>query len=154
MYGMPYHSITSHFPEWFRIVALRSLNAECQERYFKDIKSTTKSTNYQPDHILVNSLVRLEVKRGEKELGKSLPAQESVISRHWAAFSPRINTVIDAQIIRDDEPSFAAHRERIADYLLDGHWHQETSDGSYTFFDGEKELASRDGPNVILMHFR
>lgn len=58
---MPFHSITVHYATWFRLIPLRSLNAECQERFFKDIKRAAETTNFSHDHLMTNSLIRLQV---------------------------------------------------------------------------------------------
>ena len=154
MFRMPFHSITSHFPEWFRIVALRSLSAECQERFFKYIIGLENSTKYQPEHIQVNAMTRLHMKRLEGDFGRSLKSQESAIARMWELFPKRNNTIITQSMIDEDPTGFAAHKERISDYLLDECWHEELEDGSWIFLDGEGEAEERSGNYVQLMHFR
>ena len=63
MYGMPFHSITAHFFEWFRFIPLRSVNSENQERCFKDIKIAEATTNFNQEHMTCNVLIRSQVKR-------------------------------------------------------------------------------------------
>ena len=62
MFGMPFHSITAHFAEWFRIIPLRSVNSESHERVFKDVKSTERTTNFDREHLLSNGLTRVQVR--------------------------------------------------------------------------------------------
>lgn len=143
MFGMAYHSITCHFPEWYRLLSLRSINAENQERFFKDIKSTTRSTNFQHDHIVLNSLIRLQVKAESTEQAKSFHLQEGKIAREWQRLSPCSGTIITKKKADENIAAFAAHRMRIADFLLEGVWHEEDECGNHIFFDGEHDLQQR-----------
>lgn len=151
---MPYHSITSHFPEWYRIVALRSLNAENQERCFKDIKNSTRSTNFHHQHIILNSLIRLQVKAKKSSNGSSLSLQERQISREWNKLTPRQSTIITRPMIDENVLLFCAHKKRIGDYLLDGCWHEEDANGNWHFNDGADCLQERLSPSLLPMHLR
>lgn len=153
MYGMPFHSILSHFAEWFRIVALRSLAAENQERFFKMIKRTTQSTNYRDDHLIVNSLIRLQSKAIDGQIGSSWKTQESSISVEWANMPPREPTIIPAHIITEHPTLFAAHKHRIIDYVNDGLWHVEEEEGSWVFRDGDRD-GIPEGTKIKPMHIR
>ena len=149
MFGMHYHSLSTHFAEYYRIVSLRSLNAENQERYFKDIKSTMSTTNYDPDHILVNCLLRLQVKKH----GQSFLRCQTRIEKEARRLPPRPNNIITRQMIEENVLAFAAHKKRIADYLLDGCWHEE-NDGNWVFYDCEATNVERVSPNLRQMHIR
>ena len=61
LFGMPFHSITAHYALWFRLIPLSSMNAENQERFFKEIKSACTTTNFQNDHLLTNAILRVQV---------------------------------------------------------------------------------------------
>ena len=148
---MPYHSITSHFPEWFRIVPLRSLNAENQERVFKDVKQSTKTTNFNHDHLMINALLRSAVKILQGKLAKNFGNQESTISKEWKGIPSRPATVITQRMIDEDPAAFALHKKRISDFLLDGNWHTVLEDGSWVFKDGESDICNS---TMKPMHFR
>ena len=61
MFGGYFHSITSHAPLLYRMVCLRSLNAEMQTQMFGQSKAITKATSSQrPEHIITNILLRLQ----------------------------------------------------------------------------------------------
>ncbi len=47
MFGRYFHSLTYHSPLVFRIISLRSLATEVQERMFNQCKSITKATSNQ-----------------------------------------------------------------------------------------------------------
>ena len=57
MFGKYFHSLTTHAPLLNRIISLRSLNAELQERAFGQANAICKTTsNYHPDHIISNKV--------------------------------------------------------------------------------------------------
>ena len=115
MFGMPFHSITSHFAEWYRLIALRSMAAENQERFFKTIKETTKSTNYTDDHLVTNALIRIQSKIEEELVGKAWRVQETEISKESKQLPARHQTIITKQMIDENPTLFATHKKRIAD---------------------------------------
>ena len=52
------HSIVSHAPLLFKIISLRSVNAETHERMFGQMKQITKATsNYHPNKVITNALI-------------------------------------------------------------------------------------------------
>ena len=152
MFGMPFHSITCHFGEWFRLIALSSLNAENQERVFKDIKNTEGTTNFQPEHLSTNCLIRTQVKTDEGKMGKCYAKQENHIHKESAQLPASPASLITPDMIAEDVAAFAAHRHRISDYLLEGCWNNTNENGVWRFNDGEAD----DTPNSDLkpMHFR
>ena len=155
MFGMPLHSISSHFPELYRLVSLRSINAENQERFFKHIKSSTVASNKHPHHILTNAVIRLQAKSDGASFGQSLPKQEGKIAREWSWLQPRSNTIITKRMIESNIVAFSAHRKRISDYLLDSSWHEVDDQGNWVFFDGEERKMVPEGPqSVAPMHIR
>ena len=152
MYGMPFHSITAHFGEWYRLVALRSIAAENQERFFKSIKSSTTSTNYRDDHLTTNALLRIQSKQEDSLLAKDWLLQESVIAKEARRLPPRGQTIITEAMAAENPALLAAHKRRVADFLLDGSWHQEEN-GNLIFKDGEEDVPPIN-TNVQLMHIR
>jgi hypothetical protein len=152
MFGMPFHSISSHFAEWYRLVALRSIAAENQERFFKVIKESTKSTNFSDDHLVANALIRIQSKIDEDMIGSAWRIQESSISTEFSRLPQRRQTIITKEMIEENPTLFAAHKRRIADYLLEGLWHEE-QEGHWIFYDG----SENDAPSTTTikpMHIR
>ena len=50
-------------PLMLRIVSGKSANTELEERTFNTMKRTTSSTsNFHPDHVILNAIIRLQVK--------------------------------------------------------------------------------------------
>ena len=84
-------------------------------------------------------------------MGKCYNLQESKISTEWKTMPSRPRNIITAQMIEEDVTSFAAHKVRISDYLLEGLWHT-VEDGSWKFFDGASEGEIKS--DLIPMHFR
>lgn len=152
MFGMPFHSISMHFPEWYRLVSLRSIEAENQERFFKHIKASTKTTNYQDDHLITNSLIRLQAKAAVGDLGKSWNTQESTISKEWSKLPKRTGTIITKAMVESDVARFAAHKRRISDYLLEGCWHT-VEGGNWVFRDGSDDITP-ECSTIEPMHIR
>lgn len=153
MFGMPFHSITTHFAEWYRLISLRSLCAENQERFFKDIKSTTPSTNFQKGHLQTNALIRNQSRARENMLGESWRLQESSIAKEWRFLPARPSTIITKRMVEANVALFAAHKARISDYLLEGIWHTETDDGNWIFKDGANDSVP-DETNLVPWHIR
>ena len=57
VFGRYFHSITCHSPLLLRIITLRSVNTEVQERMFGQAKQITRSTScLRPDHVITNIL--------------------------------------------------------------------------------------------------
>ena len=77
MFGRYYHSLTAHAAALFRIILLRSLNTEQQERIFQQAKGITKGTsNNHPQQILSNIIQRFHYERGSENV---IATQESQI---------------------------------------------------------------------------
>ena len=153
MFGRYYHSITTHAPILFRIICLRSLNTESQERIFNQVKQITKATsNKQPNHIISNIIQRLHFDQKERS-NDSVAIQESEVEVLAAAVGPMPNTTIKTAM-SEASSHYQAHLERISDFLLPGHgvWWRQTLDG-IEFLDGDAENDfNAEGPG--LMHFR
>ena len=81
MFGKYFHSLTTHAPILNRMIGLRSLNDELQERAFGQANVICKTTsNYHPDHIISNIIVRFQVE-GNKEKESLLLQQNSIVSK-------------------------------------------------------------------------
>ncbi|KAI8511942.1 hypothetical protein Bbelb_110420 [Branchiostoma belcheri] len=78
LYGQYYHSISTHAPILYRLINLKSVNAEHQERLFNSLKGIfSQTTSRRPNDVLGMSLVRLQAEQmRERDLGR----EESEIS--------------------------------------------------------------------------
>lgn len=101
MFGRYFHSLTYHAPLLFRIISLRSLVTEVQERMFNQCKSITKATsNQNANQVIANILIRVQ----EEEKAHSTPydsfhKQESEVHKLAQALPPKRNTVIPKALI-------------------------------------------------------
>ena len=135
MFGRYFHSLTTHAPILYRMVCLRSVNAEMQERIFGQCKAITKATSSQhPDHIIKNILLRLQEQ--SKDNISSLKAQESEITKLANALGSKCNTIIPKQWLHQIPHQYQAHLERTSDFLIHGPgcWWKEVC-GDIEFFD-------------------
>jgi len=72
------HSIVCHAPLLFRIISLRSVNAEAHERMFGQMKQITKATsNYDPNNVNTNALIRMH----EEGKDTGIDTQESEVGK-------------------------------------------------------------------------
>ena len=61
MFGRYFHALVCHAPIVNRIIPLRSINTEVQERMFSQCKQITKSTsNLNPNHVITNIIPRIQ----------------------------------------------------------------------------------------------
>ena len=113
MFGRYYHSLTAHAAALFRIISLRSLNTEQQERIFQQAKGITKGTsNNHPQQILSNIIQRFHYERGSENV---IATQESQIKSLSAALGPMENTVFPTSMLHDAAQHYQAHLEQIGD---------------------------------------
>ena len=64
MFGSYLHDFSSHAAQQYEIVCLRSVNAECQERLFGQVKRTTlNATNRRPQQVIPEVLLRLQMRQ-------------------------------------------------------------------------------------------
>ncbi len=79
MFGRYFHSIATHSALVYRVICLRSLNTEQEERMFGQSKAITKATsNNHPQHVVTNILQRLQVE-AQVHSTDSVGEQESEI---------------------------------------------------------------------------
>ena len=126
-YGKYFHALMCHTSVIYRIISGKAVNTEQEERFFNSLKTITNSTsNYHPDHIILNNLIRLqegeEVCKGEgrmqhevRKLSDGLPSKHDSMIPFW--------------MIDMFEWEWQTHLEKISDYILEGCWWKETSDG-------------------------
>ncbi|KAL5517132.1 hypothetical protein EMCRGX_G002607 [Ephydatia muelleri] len=152
LFGRYFHALTTHSPLLYRIICLRSLNTEIQERMFSQVKQISKTTsNQSTDNIVTNAIKRLHYEEGSKH-EDTIAVQESEIEKLAKVTGPFTNTCFTIEIMKS--ASYQSHIERISDYLVcgPGVWWKTTNDG-VEFFDGDFEDDYRDvGPTMH--HFR
>ncbi len=152
LFGEYYHALTCHAAVVNRLVALRSLNAELQERVFGQANSISKSTsNYHPDHVLTNIIIRCQV---ESEVGREdqVLSQNSAVADLASSLPPFPNTFLPLSWLENSPTQLQAHLERISDFLLPGPgiWWKSVP-GGIEFLDGNCEVGSRsNGPPLHL----
>ena len=146
-YGKYFHAIVCHSSSMYRIISGKSANTEQEERVFNTLKTITGNTsNHHPDHVLLNSIIRLQVR-------EEVNAQEGRIQndvRKLANGLPKkSNTIIPFWMIDMYEWDWQCHFEKIADFPLEECWWLE-NDGGIMFLDSKKNLESKCQPH----HFR
>ena len=155
MFGKYFHSLITHTPILNRIISLRSLNAELQERAFGQANAICKATsNYHPDHIISNIIVRFQVE-ANKEKHSLLLQQNSTVSNLAKALPAFTNTFLPSALLETNTAEVQAHLERVSDFLLPGQgvWWKKIPSGGIEFLDSSLEATSHpDGPQ--LHHFR
>ena len=128
----------SHAPIVFRLISLRLVNVEAQERTFAQMKQITKATSSnQPNHVITNILIRMK-EEGKSKTTNSIEAQENEIGKIARVVGKANNTVIPHTWCRAHPTRYQAHLERISDFLAlgPGIWWEETSSG-FEFYDGD-----------------
>ena len=79
MFGRYFHSLTSHASIQYRTIPLRPLNAERQERMFKQAKMITKSTSNQQPNQIIRNVVQWVHEESKLESCDQLAKEESEI---------------------------------------------------------------------------
>ena len=153
VFGRYFHPITCHSPLLLRVICLRSVNTEEQERMFGQAKQITKSTScLRPNHVITKIITRVHAEA--KAESNTLKFQEGEIHNLAQVLGPASNTVIP-QVWIDTNPTLhQAHLERISDFLLPGRgvWWQHTP-GGIEFLDGDHSPSQHpEGPQMH--HFR
>ena len=153
VFGHYFHSITCHSPLLLRVICLRSVNTEVQERMFGQAKQITKSTScLRPNHVITNIITRVHAEA--KAESNTLKFQEGEIHNLAQVLGPASNTVIPQVWIHTNPTLHQAHLERISDFLLSGPgvWWQHTP-GGIEFLDGDHSPSQHpEGPQMH--HFR
>ena len=69
-FGRYFHSLTTHAALTYRLISLRSVNTETQERMFQASKAITRATsNKHPEHIITNIIQRLHEEQDKAVFG-------------------------------------------------------------------------------------
>ena len=156
MFGTYFHSLMCHSAQLYRIINLRSLNAEHQERTFNQLNSISQQTsNRHPQHVIDNAIIRIQAEKGVNGLMRDVTrAQESEVSKLASTWQHPGNTTFTSAYIDSHSLLFQAHLERICEFLLPGHgvWWKYTATG-IEFLDGPgEENKHYEGPS--LQHYR
>ena len=153
-YGCHFHSLTVHAPETFRLVCLRSLIPEQEERSFGDLRSISLHTaNRQCGKVIDNAVLRYNAQQTYSNKKDYARHQDSMTSRQAKLLPKSANTKFKIKLLQTQPTLFQAHCQRIADYLRcgEGHWWSLSADG-VVFHDGPEEPDFRHYPP--LAHFR
>jgi len=153
-FGSHFHSLTTHAPEIERIICLRSILTEKEERTFGDLRAISeKTTNRQATGIVDNAVIRFNTQQ-HMQTKDSFRIQESSIQKQASLLPEQDNTIFSSAWIKQRPSLMQAHFQRIADFLLPGEniWWRWIDD-DIEFLDGPSEAEYRDeGPT--LHHFR
>ncbi|KAI8511914.1 AP-5 complex subunit zeta-1 [Branchiostoma belcheri] len=156
LYGQYWHSLTTHAPMLYRIVNLKSVNAENQERMFDSLKGILGQTSSRrPSEVVGMGVLRLQAEqRGNADNVSQDESQVSSLGRNLRVILPPQNTLIPWRYLT--KPSlrghYQPHLERIADFLVQGEgvWWKRTEDG-ILFLDAP---GSNHIPEPPVHHFR
>ena len=157
-YGIYYHDVTVHAPDAYRIVCLRSLLAENDERVFGDLRTIANHCScLQPGKLIGRCLTKYGARKlldlQNMNMTTSFLKQDSTISRAAKQLQTRNDSIFTHEFIKENTVLWQAHCERIADFLLlgEGVWWVQTPNG-ILFFDKVKVPQNASGPP--LHHFR
>jgi hypothetical protein len=150
-FGAHFHSLTVHAPEVYRIVSLRSIIPEEEERAFGDLRRISENTsNRKVAYVIDNAVMRFEAQQNDDGKIDSIAIQESVISQQAKLLSTPHNSVIPKDWLLSRPSLVQSHLERISDYLLNPDWWRLTGEG-LEFLDGPSEVFPTAAPP---RHFR
>ncbi len=145
-YGSHYHSMTVHFPMWYRLFNIKSLLPENEEATFHKIRQIVQSTSSRkPSHVIENSILRLQFQKVDPT------SFESQIKIQTKALPKLGNTNYKFEDIKRRQSIFQSHFQRISDYLLQGNLYWKMDEHSVIFLDAEDEKC-HSVPTMF--HFR
>lgn len=149
-FGGYFHRLCIHAPEIYRIVCLRSLVAENEERTFGDLKRMAeKTSSRRPNGIIGNAMIRYQAMKGQSD---SYKKQESHITKEYNAIKKLGNTVFEWNLVLKRPAFFQSHLERVADFVLEGQtWWRVSKDG-LEFLDCSSEC--NPATSIRMRHFR
>ena len=149
MFGIYYHSITCHAPLTSRLISLSSVDTEEEEREFSTINSISKSTsNGHPEHIIPNSIIRVQAERSFGSKKSAFVDQQSKIGKFANNLPDFPDTIISDDLLATE--LYQVHLEQISDFLLCGRgvwWHANEESKEIIFHDGKGQPEFRaEGP--------
>ena len=99
-FGTYYHAITCHAPTQYRILSGRAANTE-KEAFFTGIKTDTKLTsNYHPENLVTNAIVRAQAQKSFSSSGKLLRKESYIHNYYKPLQKTQKNTLIPFRWIR------------------------------------------------------
>lgn len=120
MFGKYYHAIVCHAGDQYRIISGRSSNTEQEERtfnFFKQVSSST--TNHHPDHVILNSMLRFQVKDATLNPYDTVSNDDGEIESLMKNSKLEINSTFFSFAFIEKHPyEYQAHLERIGDFLV------------------------------------
>ena len=121
LYGKYFHALSRHASEQYRIISGIASNTEAEERTFNFLKTASALTsNHHPDHVILNSFLRLQAHDKLNEDRKESINSEKETNKVAASLKIGIdNTVISFHLIEKYPYEYQSHLERIADYIAD-----------------------------------
>ena len=155
LFGIYYHSITCHVPLISRLISLSSVDTEEEQREFNTINIISKSTpNGHPEHIIPNSIIRVQAERSFRSKKSALVDQQSKIGKFAKNLPDFPDTCISDELLSTE--IYQVHLEQISDFLLCGRgvwWHTDKESKEIIFHDskGQPELREQGPP---IHHFR
>ncbi|KAK3734075.1 hypothetical protein QZH41_019813 [Actinostola sp. cb2023] len=156
MQGIHYHQMIDHAALIYRMVCLKSINAELFERYFDRIQDITQKTwSKQPKDLVSNAFLHVHAEDAIDGDRSAMRKQEKEISKLARHLPKSTNTIIKAVTLKKNSRVWQAHIQKIPDYLKHGpdQWWNERDDGSIEFLDGPSQDEVKPcGPH--LSHFR
>ena len=155
LFGVYFHNLSAHAGMMLRLISGQASNAEQQERIFNHIKRITGSTsNYHPEQIIPNLLVRLQAENEMHLHANDASQQQAEITKLAEVLPPNTNTSIPLRLIKNHSRDWQAHLQCISDFLVEGEgvWWERNED-KIVFHDITKSPNTNNhGPQIH--HFR
>ncbi|XP_078609001.1 uncharacterized protein LOC144880606 [Branchiostoma floridae x Branchiostoma japonicum] len=157
LYGTYFHSLSTHAPILYRLVNLRSLNAEQQERLFNKLKGIYSTTSSRrPAEDVGMGMLRMQAElHQDSKLESRAESEVGALGRQLQVLIPEQNSLIPWYMLsrKDVRAHYQPHLERLADFLESGEgvWWKKTESG-IEFLDGPQEEDFKSSPP--LHHFR
>ena len=154
-----FHSLLVHGPVQHELVCSRSVNAEAEERLFKQAGNAAKNTDHKIDGFVEALLVKLQCKQlhasPDTNCHKQISSENSRIKKAAQTLPYYTGSLFSKRFIQNHLPDFQSHLQRIAHYLIHGEgvWWYKTDSGSICFKDSDLDPEyHNEGPSVL--HFR
>ena len=155
LFGSYFHAISVHAGDLFRIICLKSLAAERQERVFGEMRRLAVQTTSLRHQELIPQMLRRLKAQEMQDSGKkdSYKKQESLVSKESSRVQKIGRTVLNWQMIGQHPHLIQCHFERVADYVClgNGVWFSVEDEG-IVMKDGPFDESNEAGPSV--QHFR
>jgi hypothetical protein len=155
LFGVYFHNLSAHAGMMVRLISGQASNAEQQERIFNHIKRITRSTsNYHPEQIIPNLLVRLQAEKEMHLHADDASQQQAERSKLAEVLPSNTNTSISLRLIRRHPRDWQAHLQCISDFLIEGEgvWRRRNEDT--IVFNDIANSPSADNHGPQLHHFR